>query len=244
LRTTNDLAGTTERPLRTWYDPQTDVVLRGAATVVEGRRIVQPSLRLPVDANGRAIEVSAAEAHYLEATNDHPAGYLFVDVDAGGKVLEETSIQIDGRVTLYSPSDAPWLEAGQVFWPSDVEFDQLAADPSWRHFASTAELVDYVKRPARDAPASTYVTLHGRLVRPVLDFGLAVIGLPLVLSRRGRSPFLAVGLAMGVIAGFLLVALTCEFLGNSGWIGPSLAAWLPLFVFVPLAVATSGDLRR
>jgi hypothetical protein len=169
---------------------------------------------------------------------------LFTGVDSGADVFEETRGKLDGPVLLYTRPDAPWLEEGQVFWPSDVDFDQLAAGPSWRHFASTAELVDYVKRPARDVPTSTYVTLHGRLVRPILDFGLAVIGLPLVLSRRGRSPFLAVGLAMGVVAGFLLVALTCEFLGNSGWIGPSLAAWLPLFVFVPLAVATGSDLFR
>jgi lipopolysaccharide export system permease protein len=244
LRTTNDLAGKVERPLRSWYDPQADVVLRGTATVAEGKRIVRPTLRLPAGNAKGAIEVSAAEARYLDATREHPAGYLFVGVDPGAPFLDEPSILSDGRVVLYSRPDTPWLEEGQVYWPSDVDFDQLAAGPNWRHFASTAELVDYVKRPARDVPTSAFVTLHGRLVRPILDFSLALIGLPLVLSRRGRSPFLAVGLAMGLVAAFLCVALTCEFLGNRGWIGPSLAAWLPLFVFVPLAVATSGELRR
>jgi lipopolysaccharide export LptBFGC system permease protein LptF len=93
-------------------------------------------------------------------------------------------------------------------------------------------------------PTAAYVTLHGRFVRPILDVCLVVIGLSLVLPRRGRSPFLAVGLAMGLVAVFLIVAITCEFLGNSGWIGPSLAAWLPLFLFVPLAVAASSVLLR
>jgi lipopolysaccharide export system permease protein len=165
-------------------------------------------------------------------------------VQAGTQSLIEPSLLIGETVVLFSPSDTPWLESRQLFLPSDVGFDQLAAGPKWRYFASTAELLGYVQRPASDVLTAAYVTLHGRLVRPLLDMSLVVIGLPLILSRRGRSPFLAVGLAMGLVAAFLLIALICEYLGNSGWISPSLAAWLPLFLFVPLAVANSGALRR
>jgi lipopolysaccharide export system permease protein len=238
LRSTKDLTGSTEQPLRPMYDSAADIVLGGDATIAEGRRLVRPFLLLP---RGR---ISADEGRYLEATEDHPAGYLLLDVQGGSSALVEPSTIAGERVVLYSPYDTPWLREGQLFLPSDVDFDRLAAGPRWRHFASTAELLDHVQHPASDVPTAAYVTLHGRLVRPLLDVSLVVIGLPLILSRRGRSPFLAVGLAMALVAGFLLVALTCEFLGNSGWVAPSLAAWLPVFVFVPRAVADSEPLRR
>jgi lipopolysaccharide export system permease protein len=244
LRDTKDLAGTAERTLRPLYDPGTEVVLGGESTVAEQRRIVRPFLLLPTELAPAVGRVGAAEARYLEATEHHGAGYLLRDIQAGEVLLQQPSLTWDGQIVLYSPSDTAWLDAGQLFFPSEVGFDQLAAGPKWRNFASTSELLGFVKRPASDVPMAAYVTLHGRLVRPLLDMSLVVIGLPLILSRRGRSPFLAVGLAMALVAGFLLVSLTCEFLGNSGWISPSLAAWLPLFLFVPLSVANSGALRR
>lgn len=238
LKSTNDLSGTSERPLRPLYDPDTEIVLGGEATIGEGRRIIKPFLLLP------AGRVWAAEGRYLAATDEHPAGYLLVGAAQDAAALPRESLVRDGRVVLHAPADTPWLERGELFLPSAVSFDQLAAGPKWRHFASTAELLGYVQRPASDVPTAAFVTLHGRLVRPILDVSLVLIGLPLILSRRSRSPFLAVGLAMAAVAAYLVVALTCEFLGSSGWISPSLAAWLPLFLFVPLAVANSGALRR
>lgn len=244
LRSTNDLAGTTKRPLRWWCDPETRIVLRGEATIAQGKRIVAPVLQLPSGLAVGGDTVAADEARYLEATARHPAGFLLSGVESGASIREAPSVSIGDRVVLYSPSDNDWLEAAECFWPSGIGFDQLAAGPQWRHFASTAELVDYVRRPAGEVPTAAYVTLHGRLVQPILDVSLLVIGLPLVMSRRGRSPFLAVGLAMGLVAAFLIVSLTSDFLGSSGWISPSLAAWLPMFPFVPLAVAASGVLRQ
>ena len=238
LRSTKDLTGTSEQPLRPMYDSASDIVLGGDATVADGRRLVSPFLMLH---DGR---VAAAEGQYLRRTGDRPAGYLLQGVEAGAEVLARPSLDKDGRTILYSPFDTPWLKPGQLFFPSDMDFDRLAAGPKWRHFASTAELLDHVQHPASEPLTAAYVTLHGRLVRPLLDVSLVVIGLPLILSRRGRSPFLAIGLAMALVAGYLLVALTCEFLGNSGWVSPSLAAWMPLFIFVPLAVAGSDALRR
>lgn len=238
LRSTKDLGGMSEQPLRPVYDTATGIVLGGEATVAEGRRIIRPFLLLPT---GR---IAASEGRYLDATDHRPGGYLFLDVPPGTSATDQPSLEIDGRIVLHSPADTPWLKRDQLFLPSEVGFDQLAAGPKWRYFASTAELLDYVSHPTSDVPTAAYVTLHGRLVRPMLDFCLVLIGLPLILSRRSRSPFLAVGLAMAAVAAFLLIALTCEFLGSSGWISPSLAAWLPLFVFVPLSAMGSGALRR
>jgi hypothetical protein len=42
----------------------------------------------------------------------------------------------------------------------------------------------------------------------------------------------------------MLVVIGCKSLGSSYLIEPSLAAWLPLMIFVPCAVAISAPLRE
>ena len=41
---------------------------------------------------------------------------------------------------------------------------------------------------------------------------------------------------------FLLTIYGCQFLGNSVYISPQLAAWLPLMIFVPVATAWARPL--
>jgi hypothetical protein len=44
-------------------------------------------------------------------------------------------------------------------------------------------------------------------------------------------------------AAFTLVTLACRSLGNMSMVRPTLAAWLPLLMFVPVATAMSHSLR-
>jgi hypothetical protein len=42
----------------------------------------------------------------------------------------------------------------------------------------------------------------------------------------------------------MLVVLSAQSLGSSGWLKPALAAWLPLILFAPLAAALYDRLRQ
>ena len=88
------------------------------------------------------------------------------------------------------------------------------------------------------------VATHKRVVQPLLDVTLLLIGLPLVVARGASSPYLAVGLSIAVVAGFFLCSLGGESLGSGGWISPALAAWVPLFIFAPLAAGQIGSINR
>jgi len=88
------------------------------------------------------------------------------------------------------------------------------------------------------------VAIHARIVQPALDITLLFLGLPLVLRRNNRNMFVAIGLCVVVITVFYLVVLGCQSLGSSYMISPALAAWLPLIVFVPAAMAMSEPLRE
>jgi lipopolysaccharide export system permease protein len=70
------------------------------------------------------------------------------------------------------------------------------------------------------------------------------LGLPLVITRGNRNPFIAIGVCLAIVSMFMLVVLSCKSLGAGGWIQPTFAAWLPLMIFAPLAVALAGPLRE
>jgi lipopolysaccharide export system permease protein len=82
------------------------------------------------------------------------------------------------------------------------------------------------------------------LIQPFLDTTLLFLGLPFVVTRTNRNPFIAIGLCLAVVTVFMLVVLGCQSLGSGGWLAPPLAAWLPLIIFAPLAAAMSDTLRQ
>ena len=70
------------------------------------------------------------------------------------------------------------------------------------------------------------------------------LGLPLVVSRGNRNPFIAIGLCLVVVTTFMIFKLGCQSLCVTGWLQPALAAWLPLITFAPTALLLSGPLRQ
>jgi lipopolysaccharide export system permease protein len=99
-----------------------------------------------------------------------------------------------------------------------------------------------LKNPSVKNNLGIEVELHSRFVQPFLDMNLLLLGLPLVLTRQSRNLFLSVGLCVLLIVIFMSVIMLCHSIGESALLSPSLAAWCPLMLFVPMAVATSTPL--
>src|SRR3972149_2800384 len=216
----------------------------GEKIVVSGQRIIRPNFVLPSGLDDYGKQLAAAEARYLPANGGLPGGYLFQGVTSPKALLTQSSLTLDGAPVVITPRDAKWLQPDQVFVVSGVSFEFLSAGSTWRDFASTGELIREMRSPSTDLGADVRVAIHSRFLQPFLDTTLLFLGLPLVVSRGNRSPFLALGLGLTVMTAFMLVVLGCQSLGSTGWIPATLAAWLPLLIFVPLAVAMSEPLRR
>ena len=131
-----------------------------------------------------------------------------------------------------------------MFVVTGVSFELLASGGQWRDMASTAELARALANPSTEMGPDVRVAVHSRLVQPFADITLLLLGLPLGISRGARSPFLAIGLSVFVVAGFFLVSLGGQALGAGGWLRPALAAWAPLLVFGPIAAAQCESLRE
>jgi lipopolysaccharide export system permease protein len=87
------------------------------------------------------------------------------------------------------------------------------------------------------------VAVHARLLQPLMDGTLVMLGLPLMFSRRKRNVFFNFSVCLGVAIAFMVLTLGSQSLGGLGMMRPTLAAWFPVLVFLPLAVAMSHTFR-
>ncbi len=186
----------------------------------------------------------ADAAFYHPPTPDRPGGYRLKHVQQPPGLTQKPSlIGRSGEPVVLCPKDAPWLAEDECFVISEVDFDQLSGQAAWRHW-SMAQLIGTVHNKSLDYGADVKVAIHARLLKPLWDMNLLLLGLPLILSRDNRNVFLAVGLCLAVTVAFLLAIYGFQFLGEAVYISPQLAAWLPLLIFVPAAAGLARPLME
>ena len=230
------------RPVVPTFDHQTRILLAGKHVVVAARTIVEPSFQLPGTFPELGEVVTARIARYEPADNRHPAGYRLVDVRRPREFASIGKLAAGKQLVWIGPRAAPWLGPHELFLATDVPLEELAYGRRYRTYLSSWELLQGLHNASLDFGAEARVALHGRLIQPMLDVALILLGLPLVTRRHDGNLFLAAGLGILLVIGFLGVVLLCRMLGSCGLLGPpALAAWLPLFVFGPPAYAA---LRR
>jgi len=234
-RNAQDWTGTAARKVTPRYDLRSDILLAGKASYAADKRIEEPNFLLPPELAAWGRQISATSAFYKPAEGDRPAGYHLIDVKLPVDLPSLSSMKVEDKDWVYSPKDYPWLKPNECFVASVVTFEQLSIGGNWRQYLSTRELVTGIRGRVIEAGADVRVTLHGRMVQPMLDITLVFLGLPLVLTRGNRNIFVAAGIALGLVAGFYLVVLACHGLGSNYLLSPTLAAWLPLLIFGPIA---------
>lgn len=240
-----DLGGSRGKPLVPRYDFETGVLLRSSGQAFANeKRIHKPDFQLPEGLDRYGPRVIAEDAYYRAPEKDRPGGYLLTGVSQPAGLDDQPSLPRDRPPVLLTRRDHAWLKPGECFVASEVSFEYLAADSNWRQLSSTYELILGLRNRSLDYGAGERMAIHARLVQPLLDMTLLFLGLPLVLSRSNRNVFLAIGMCLVLVVAFMLVVMGCKYLGASYLLEPSLAAWLPLMIFVPCAVALSPPLRE
>ena len=235
-RSAQNWDGSKYEPLRPHHDHQTDILIGGRWTRRTGQSIVEPVFRLhkPIGQFQRPIVAESAE--WRAADDQHPSGYLLSGVSKPRDLDQRESAFIEREAVILSPRDTPWLSNDQCFVASSVDFDQLTLVSSSYRYQSSRQLIRVLASRQMNYSTSVRVTLHSRMVRPLLDLTLFFLGIPLVLSSRFRNIFLSSGICIGMLAIFYTVMLTCHAMGAHGFLlTPVVAAWLPLLVMAPIA---------
>ncbi|NBV46146.1 MAG: LptF/LptG family permease [Planctomycetia bacterium] len=234
-RNAQDLRGDMAQPFEARYDHRTEILFRGRSVQAGPGRIEAPSLLLPPTLGDHGTSLDAAEAFWRPATEQHPAGYLLRNVSEPTGIDLLPAVEQGGRTVIHTRAGSDWLQPGECFVASDVTFEQLIGSTNWSQYSSTPELVRAVANPALGVGAEIPLRIHARQVQPLLDMALAILGIPLVAGPSRRSIFVAVGWCVGLTVVFFMIVLGCHALATGYMVSPSVGAWMPAVVLLPLA---------
>jgi lipopolysaccharide export system permease protein len=234
-RNAQDLRGDAAHTFEARYDHATEILFRGRAAQLAASRIDTPSLLMPPSLSEYGPQINATEAVWQPADETHPSGYLLSGVSEPTDIDRLAPLQSGGRTVVFTRSAAEWLVPGQCFVASDVTFEQLIGSANWSQYSSTVELVRAIANPSLGVGAEIPLRVHARLVSPLLDMSLALLGIPLVVGPNRRGIFAAVGLCVLSAVVFFLVILGFHALAANYVVSPSIGAWAPLLILGPLA---------
>lgn len=207
--------------------------------------VTAPVVQLPVHLSRRISRIAGAAAVWQPANDQHAAG-LLVTLDSEAPPLPPSHDLKSGDLTaIHFPADNPWLRPGQVFVVSSLGLDELAYGRQLTDYTSLPDMIATLRRPSQWYSQANRIAVHSRIVRPLLDLSLVLVGLPLILCWTDRNLFVAALLGVGIAGMFSLAVVGCQLLGNYSLIRPAaLSAWLPLMVFLPLALPASRLMLR
>jgi len=222
-------------------DNETNINIQGDRFFWSDKRIHKPEFVFPRTIVRQSLRLTGESAFHQYATKSRPAGYLLTGVQ-DRHVLQSPSITWEGKPILITPMDADDLKPDQCFVVTNVPFESLASRDAWQ-YASVWALVSAARNKSLDVGPSIHANIHSRLTQPILDMTLLFLGLPVLLLCGDRNIFKAMGLSGLIMIVFLLVCYACKFAGANGGM-PVLGAWLPLMIFVPIAVNRFLQLRE
>jgi lipopolysaccharide export system permease protein len=185
----------------------------------------------PEAVTGNGFHLTAEEACYVprEAGDPRSGGWLLTGVKAP-PALEEW----DGG----HPPILEKIDPGKYFLHvQEVDFDGITRSGKWFNYASTLRLYQELQRPDSTRTATLAVLFHVRVTRPLAGLILVILGLSVILRDHNRNVFLSAGACLVLCALFFAAFFVCKSLGDSDYLYPALAAWLPVLFFGPLAVA-------
>jgi lipopolysaccharide export system permease protein len=230
------------------YDSR-EIMIHGSEADRRSRTIINRfNATLPPSVFGSIHKIEGRQATYIppEYTRSTLRGGWLVRGATLTPPLEhellEPGASILSQVKDQTGFPPPWgdqslLPGETYFLKSPLSFKAMTRKPNWYQYASLGELLDGLADPASEGTERADITLsiHTRFMRPILAVTLMFMSLPLVLGGYGRNMFINLGFALGNSALFYATVMLSHYLGGTGVLAPSLAAWLPLFAFALLA---------
>jgi lipopolysaccharide export system permease protein len=201
-----------------------EIHLSGRLALRKYKMVQEMSCMIPASASQSETDLYIrAKAAFYKAPGEGPGG-------AGGWMLTEAEPR-----GLPPSAVLDVLETGKYFLHTQqVDFERLTRSRTWFVFASTYQLLAELNRPDSTRLASMAVLFHSRITRPVLGFLLVLMGLSVILRDQNRNVFISAGLCLVICALFFAAGIASKNLGDSEYLSPIMAAWLPVLFFGPL----------
>jgi lipopolysaccharide export system permease protein len=222
----DDPGGAKEIPVQSAYEPNL-IHIEGERARRHRNCVINFRCTIPENVAGNLVHLVAREAYYVPSEEEPTRGkwdLYHCQVQPGTQesipgVLDAID---EGRFTLYTRT---------------VDFDTLTRDPKWFTLASTRRLYQELQRPESTRLAAIAVLFHSRLTRPILGMVLVLMGLGVILRDQNRNVIISAGLCLVLCGVFFASCHSCKMLGDYEYLSPALAAWLPVIVYGPFAIA-------
>ena len=246
VRTPHNWTDHSQFDVTTQEDDRLGVVLRGDQLFLAERRISESELQLPAPLNQVLPRIKSTWAILEPANDQHPAGLWFHQVSVPADLNTLSSLQgAEGETVFFSPQDHDWLIRDQCFVAYDFDAEQIAYGDQLKNYQSTPEMIAELRKPQKWFGQKQQIGIHTRILRPILDMTLLLLGIPMVMGGIGRGVFVSAGTCFGIVALVTLTTMACSALGTASLIRPAaLAAWIPVAVFLPLAIVAMRRLKR
>ncbi|MCZ6697405.1 MAG: LptF/LptG family permease [Planctomycetota bacterium] len=224
----DDIEG--RRTFGVWFRPDRDNTLLSASMFSPRSQEMRGVIAIKRDDRMRMIEVMRADRAVWD--EDRQLWILF----KGESMRLEAD---DDREALAGLGRTP-----VATYPSDLSPKELALQQAsqWTNFISLRHLTRLQKR----FPHSTeFVKVkHARLTTMITNMIMLLLGIPFFLNRE-RAPVLVAGGKCLLVCGACFVTsflcLSVELVGVD--INPALPAWIPIFVFGPIAMILLGEIK-
>ncbi len=227
----DDPEGTKKLHVQSTYD-STGVHLEGIAAERAELHVQWLYVTLPETAQ-EVIHLAAKDAYYIppQAGVRHTGGW---------RLLGTMPITLEGAKSDLLEALGPGEYFLQV---READFAALTRQRNWFSLASSYELYEILQSSDSRRLAPIAVLFHMRLTRFFVGMILVVLGLGLILRDQNRHIFISAGLCLAMCAVFYAVLFACKNLGDSDLIAPALAAWLPVLLFTPIALAVFDGIQ-
>ena len=192
---------------------------------------------MPSSLSAEFDRLVAETGEYLQETPDHPAGFLLTNVSVPNDIDQLESVSDEAGPLVMTAKNTEWLEPNSCFLATRISVGDLTKNDANAVYSSTFELIKDFKNPSRNYDSTSRVLVHARFIQPFLDISLLFIGLPLVLKNHSQNVFLSIGWNILLVLFYFLAQMCAHTLGTEGFVSPEMAAWLPIFIFGPLAYA-------
>ena len=133
------------------------------------------------------------------------------------------------------------LTNGRLFYPSDLRPVDLALrrSNSWLDFMSVSQLNQLLSMRRLPDKSAAQMAKHIRVTDPLNNLVMLLLGLPFILSRE-RNIKASAGLCILMVGAFFAFVYICRSIND---LPPSLAAWLPILLFGPVAVVMQDSIK-
>ena len=213
----DDVAGTKELPGSWQCDSARGLRMLAPAVRREQRELANVQITLP-----DLAEISVPLAKFAPRPADGVPGLRFPPPAGATPPL---------------PVGAEELPGGDWFVATSLTPLDFVRQKNWTHFASTAELLHELGKDGMSSPEEIRAVVHSRLTQPAALLALTFLGVPFVMQWDRRTVYRSLVASLTLSAGYFVLDAVTQYVAGFGYLDPSFAAWMPLFVFAPLAAA-------